>query len=458
MCEAWYALLVLLVCAGAAAARPYALRGTIVTPERVIPNGIVLVVDDHIGAVGTDVVVPADVPTIDTRGVIFPGLIDLHNHLTWNAFPRWKPDTTVSARYDWLGMATYAAALDTPHGVVQRDHACDLERYGEIKAIMGGATSITGSLGPAPGQPLSNECVKGLARNLDVASGLNGQTVNNEPLRYKVFPLELPPPELADVHHALDSGFPVIVHLAEGIGASAAREFRMLSKQGLLRPGLTIIHGVALDVAEFTTMAETHIGMVWSPRSNIELYGQTTRIGLAKSKNVLLAISPDWSPSGSNGMLDELRYAAAWNARQPIPVFTPADLVRMATSNPATLAGLSAQLGSIMPGKRADLLILRTAGGSAYDALLTTTPADVQLVIINGRPIYGDPTLLQQVNPDARPEQLAVCGTTKAIDMSDSDAGQGISVHTTLETLEHALQQLSTPLHVAPLVDCAAAH
>jgi 5-methylthioadenosine/S-adenosylhomocysteine deaminase len=447
------ALLLILAWAGPASARSYALRGTIVTPDTVITNGIVLVVGNRISAVGADLTVPAGVPTIETKGIIFPGLIDLHNHITWNAFPRWKPATPVTARYDWIAMPAYTEALDKPHGIVQRDHACDLERYGEVKAIMGGATSITGSLAP---QPQSNQCIQGLARNLDFASGLYGDGVNHEPLLYKVFPLELTPAELDTVRHALGKGLPVIVHLAEGISPSAAREFRMINRQGLLQPGLTIIHGAALGPEEFTAMAANHVGMVWSPRSNVELYGDTARVHEAKNAHVRLAISPDWSPSGSNGMLDELRYAAAWNARQSSPVFSALDFARMATINPATLGGVGAELGSITPGKRADLLILSGTNLSAYDALLVAQPLDVQLVVIDGRPVYGDPTLLQQVNPDARAEQVAVCGSMRAIDMTDSDAGRGISLRATLQTLEDAFQQLPTPLHVAPLVDCNA--
>jgi cytosine/adenosine deaminase-related metal-dependent hydrolase len=441
----------------AASARSYALRGTVVTPDTVIDDGIVLVTDGRISAVGANLVVPTGVPTIDTQAVIFPGLIDIHNHITWNAFPRWTPTPTVTARYDWLTMPAYTAALDKPHGVVQSEHACDLERYGEVKAIMGGATSITGSLGPAPGQPLSNECIKGLARNLDFASGLNGDAINEEPLLYKVFPLELTPAERDSVTRALGNGMPVIVHLSEGITPSTAREFRMITRQGLLQPGLTIIHGVALGTDEFKAMAANHVGMVWSPRSNIELYGQTAKVGLAKSANVLMAISPDWSPSGSNGMLDELRYAAAWNARQTAPVFTAAELVRMATINPATLAGVSAQLGSIAPGKRADLLLLQKQRGVApHDLLLATRPSEVRLVIIEGRPIYGDAQLLNQVNPDAHAEQFPICpGVMRAFDMSDSDAGRGGSVTGTLKTLGDAFQRLVPSIEVAPLVDCA---
>ena len=50
----------------------------------------------------------------------------------------------------------------------------------------------------------------------------------------------------------------------------------MLKAQGLLRPGLIVIHGSAFRDGEFREMAANGVGLVWSPRSNYELYGETT--------------------------------------------------------------------------------------------------------------------------------------------------------------------------------------
>src|SRR5580698_1462032 len=86
----------------------YALRGTLVTPQTVVPNGTLLISGDKIGGVGADVSLPAETIPIDTDSFIYPGLIDLHNHLTWNLFPRWRPtpaewnpNQKFGARYDW---------------------------------------------------------------------------------------------------------------------------------------------------------------------------------------------------------------------------------------------------------------------------------------------------------------------------------------------------------------------
>ena len=74
-------------------------------------------------------------------------------------------------------------------------------------------------------------------------------------------------------------------------------------------PGVIVIHGVALAPEDFMQMGQNKVGLVWSPRSNDELYGATTNIAAARSAHVETAIAPDWSPTGSGGMLQELNYA-----------------------------------------------------------------------------------------------------------------------------------------------------
>jgi cytosine/adenosine deaminase-related metal-dependent hydrolase len=90
----------------------------------------------------------------------------------------------------------------------------------------------------------------------------------------------------------------LLIHVAEGspTDASAHREFKILKAQGLLRKGVAVIHGVAFRQEDFEDMAANGVALVWSPGSNYELYGATTRIQAAKSAGVTIALAPDWSP------------------------------------------------------------------------------------------------------------------------------------------------------------------
>src|SRR5579864_4133467 len=159
----------------------YALSGTLVTPHGVIEDGVIVISDGTIRNIGANVPIPAGTSVIKTDGVILPGLIDLHNHLIWNVFPRWRIPSPVGNRYDWQAMPEYAARLSGPEATMVKDGlGCAMERYAEIKAMVGGATSVVGSFSPTDNDPHRNDCDKGLARNLDFASGLYSQNVNQE--------------------------------------------------------------------------------------------------------------------------------------------------------------------------------------------------------------------------------------------------------------------------------------
>ena len=422
---------------------PVALTGTLVMPQEIVENGTVVVENGRIVAAGAGVKIPAGAKVIRTEGVIAPGLIDLHNHLTWNIFPRWKPTEEFGNRYDWQQKPVYNILLTVPHqAIVDAGLECEAERYAELKAISEGETSVTGSM--------QNSCVKGLARNLDVEGGSElgpglGRVI------YNVFPLQMSPGALAEAEVAL-SATPrgsLLIHIAEGgpHDASAAREFEQLKGRGLLRPGVSLIHAVAIKPEGFAAMAAHGVGFVWSPRSNVELYGDTANVAAAKAAGVTMALAPDWSPTGSDGLLGELNYASVWNQTQKPPLFTERELVMMATANAAGLVNLSEQIGSLAPGHVADLIVVKkaAAGHDAYWTLTHSTAADIQLVVIGGVAMYGDPAMMQSYSGGIG-ERLAVCGAVKMLAASDKTFAE------TERVLEQALQQQGRKL--APLAEC----
>jgi 5-methylthioadenosine/S-adenosylhomocysteine deaminase len=325
-------------------------------------------------------------------------------------------------RYEWQQTPAYSIALAQPHYAITADHAlaCDADRFGEIKAIVGGATAMVGGLAPTSGTN-DNACILGLTRNLDIYAGFAGSVLNKEKVSYVIFPLELSLAATVAVRSGLDSGAvkALLVHAGEGkpTDAAAAREFAMLYKggDGLLRPGVSVIHGTAFNAADFKQMAKAGVGLIWSPRSNIELYGGTTDVLSARTNGVKIALAPDWSPTGSDGMIEELKYASTWNAAQYPPVFDDGELVRMATIVPAQLAGADKQIGSLAKGMYADLLLIRRNITDANQALLYASPVDVRLVVIGGVPIYGDPDLMDNLLPQHDLERLTVCGVSKKL-------------------------------------------
>jgi hypothetical protein len=432
----------------------YALKGTIVTPEQVIENGMVLIVGEKIKEVGLNISMPHGTLVVETGGVILPGFIDLHNHITWNLFPRWRTYKEFGNRYDWQQLPGYGVALNTPHSALGKANlGCEMNRYAEVKAITEGETSLVGSLGP-------EKCIEGMARNLDFYSGFYEAGVpGKEKLRNEVFPLEKDNATVAKINNDLDKKelTAFVVHLSEGkpTDASAAREFKMFVARGFLREGVSIIHGVALKAADLKAMGDNHVGLIWSPHSNIELYGGTADVATALCKKVKIALAPDWSPTGSSGMLEELTYATTWNAGQPDAIFSNKELVRMATQYPAELARLDDKIGTLAAGKYADMIVLKRKEMDAYDSIVHANPADVELVMIDGQPVYGNPGTMKKLLPHEKLEVFRMCGTEKAISFESEAKTQGVAPKSWEETervLDSALRKWGSFL--APLAEC----
>jgi 5-methylthioadenosine/S-adenosylhomocysteine deaminase len=394
------------------------LKGTVLGPEQVIKDGFVSIQGSRISKVGSMRELGSKEQALETGGLIVPGLIDLHNHITWNLLPRWKARQEFASRYEWQADASYRIALEIPHAkLFELGLGCDANLYGEVKAIVNGATSVVGSFVSAVAE--ENKCIIANVRELDLYSGFQPGVLNREKLKSEVFPLEMPFDMAERIRSDLATGTltAFLVHLAEGKpgDASSKREFRMLERIGLAHSGVSIVHGTALGRAEFREMASRRMGLVWSPRSNVELYGATTDVRTAKEEGVRIALAPDWSPSGSDGMLEELTYAATWNAGQKPPVFDDAELVRMVTSVPAQLAGVDEKIGALKEGLYADILVVGERGDSPYRTLLQSNAKDVRLVLVGGVALYGDLELMERLVPRTQLERATICGKDVAL-------------------------------------------
>ena len=97
--------------------------------------------------------------------------------------------------------------------------------------------------------------------------------------------------------------------------------------------------------------------MVWSPMSNLLLYGATSRVKSARDNGVRIGLGSDWAVSGSKNLLGELKVARLASDEMDTG-FSDRDLVAMATRDAAAILGWQQRLGSLRPGARADLIVL----------------------------------------------------------------------------------------------------
>jgi len=424
--------------------QPILLEGTIVTPASVIQNGWVLVQDGKISLVSASKPNAPNAIEVNTGGIIFPGLIDLHNHITYDVFPRWQPSQLYSDRYEWRVDPIYVKQVKDPYDyLLNHDYFCDMNTYGELRAMAGGTTSILATAG--------SRCIRGLVRNLDYSSGFYGFFERDSAHINSVVNLQptTNPAAISDLKSFLadDHSEMFIVHLAEGVDPASLDEFYFLQKEGLLSDKTAIIHGIPLGPAEFQAMQEAGASLVWSPRSNIELYGQTADISAALDAGVRVALAPDWAITGSSNLLDELHYAAEWNTAHLSGRLTDQQLVEMVTATPAQIAGIDDEVGVIREGLFADLLIISGDRNNPYRALIQAQAGDVQLVLIGGQPLYGAPTLMQMFWKASELNKVLIDGNPKMIRMPNSS----MSISDLIAALQGALLSQGTSL--APLTE-----
>src|SRR5205823_971048 len=84
----------------------------------------------------------------------------LHNHVAYNFIAPWAPGQLYSNRYQWQNAAGYGTAVKTPYNAVKNGgNLCQAQKYGELRALAGGTTSIQGSIGMS--------CQNGWVRNVE---------------------------------------------------------------------------------------------------------------------------------------------------------------------------------------------------------------------------------------------------------------------------------------------------
>jgi cytosine/adenosine deaminase-related metal-dependent hydrolase len=187
---------------------------------------------------------------------------------------------------------------------------------------------------------------------------------------------------------ATPSNVPFLIHVGEGVDEAAARELSILEGLGCLRRNTVLVHGVALNGADWDRVLAAGAALVWCPASNAFLFRRTAQVRQFLDASDLSAtricLGSDSRVTGARDLLDEMRAAAA------VMPITHRELVRMVTTAPARILRLP-DAGRITIGGPADLIVLPSAKPDAADALLGAARKDLTLVLIDGRPVVGSP-------------------------------------------------------------------
>jgi hypothetical protein len=387
------------------------------------------------------------VAQVNSRGTLFPGLIELHNHLSYNALPLWSPVPKIfQHRGQWPDHPDYRKLISGPMRVVgeYRDAQgkaallAPLVRYVECKCLLGGVTTSQGIM-------LSSNAgvqrfYRGIIRNVE-------QT--DDPALSEAL-ARIPDIDARDARSFLsrlereDSCF--LLHLSEGVTRAgqadsiARRHFLALEvapDEWAINDRFAGIHSAGLLPEDFLVLGQRGGSMVWSPLSNLLLYGETARVDAAKREGVRIALGSDWSPSGSKNLLGELKVAWLYSQHLLDGVFTARDIVAMATRDAAAILKWQAALGTLERGKRADLLVIEGTKGDPYEALIKAKETSIRLVMINGIARYGTPALMKALGPDG--ETLRVGGRERKLYLQQDTADPNVA-SVSLSTARAALR------------------
>lgn len=375
-----------------------------------------------------------EAPLIRTGGTVYPGMIELHNHLPYDILRMWDVPELYGNRSQWGRHEQYRRLVSGPMNVLGKTAGFieAIVRYVEVKALLAGVTTSQGIA--LFSNANTRRYHRGLVRNVE-------DTDDDE--------LPEADTRVADVDDAasflarLERGKTVILHLAEGVDDGARRHFQALQTEDgrwAISDRLVGIHAAGLTDADMGTFASHGGAMVWSPSSNLMLYGGTAAVAAAREEGVTVTLGSDWSPTGSKNLLRELQVARVVADVGDLAI-TDRDLVDMVTRNPARALRWDGALGSLEPGRRADLLVLSGKRGDPYGRLLEASERSVVLVAVNGVVRYGQPGFLP---PDA--ERLDVAGSPRALFLDQASVDPVVAEVTFAEAvsrLEDGLSRLS---------------
>jgi cytosine/adenosine deaminase-related metal-dependent hydrolase len=422
----------------------FALRGQVVTMvdgAEPIRDGVVYVDRGLVAAV-----LPAsaprpegfdDVTPVNTKGTIYPGLIELHNHLAYDALPLWRVPAKYQDRAKWQGTKGATKYVSGPAGVLAShpDLIKATIRYVEAKCLVGGVTT---SQGITLQTTHIRHLFQGVVRNCELPDdprlpAAKAKISDVEATKAEAFLKGLKGPSTT------------LLHLAEGLGQGALDHFEALrvdDQTWAITPHLAGIHATALGPAEFAVMGAKGASIVWSPFSNLALYGGTTNIPAARAKGVRVSLGSDWSPSGNKNVLGELKVArlhadaSGWD-------LSDRALVEMVTTNPAGILGWTELLGSLSKGMLADLLVIDGRSTDPYRQLVAATESAVSIVVIAGVARYGRPPLMGRLAPTG--ESAVVAGTKRTFNLTQDTADPVVGAVTLTDatsTLTDALARL----------------
>jgi cytosine/adenosine deaminase-related metal-dependent hydrolase len=310
--------------------------------------------------------------TLDFEGaLVFPGLINSHDHLDFNLFPA-LANTRYQNYRDW-GWDIHKKNKTEINDILKIPQPLRT-LWGIYKNLLNGFTTVVnhGEWLDTRDAPITifQQC-----HNLhSIGFERNWRWKLNRPLAAKLPNLET---------GAAPKNWPYVIHIGEGTDLTAHHEISQLIKWNLFRRPLIGIHGVAMTEDQ----APHFQALIWCPASNYFLLDKTAPIGKLKSHLPIL-FGTDSTLTGPWDCWSQIRLA-----RQEQAALTDEELLQALTTSPAAAWNLTDR-GQLEKGKLADLVIARPRNNTKdWDDFYNLSPDDLLLVISKGNIVLFDPSL-----------------------------------------------------------------
>jgi cytosine/adenosine deaminase-related metal-dependent hydrolase len=308
----------------------------------------------HDGLVSFTPVPDAGNDKLDLEGcLVLPGLINAHDHLEMNLFPRLGAGPYPNA-------SRWAEDIYNPNQSPVKEHLSVPKalrfRWGAIKNVLSGVTTI--------------------AHHNDLHSVLFGRRYPARVLRRFNWAHSLRfSTDWLLKFQATPRNWPFIIHAAEGTDESAPSEIQTMAQAGALNASTVLVHCVGIGPLELSLIKKHRSSLIWCPSSNHFTLGRTLGSSVLNS-GIPIALGTDSAMTADGDLLDELVVA-----HRSVPAER---LYEMVTSEPARILNLPFGFGRICHGGPADLLVLEDDGKTPATSLLSKYP---QLVILKGRTV-----------------------------------------------------------------------
>jgi 5-methylthioadenosine/S-adenosylhomocysteine deaminase len=415
--------------------------GTVATMDgarRVIDDGAVLVRDGTIVAVGTRAEVEAladGAERIDVSAMLVtPGLINTHTHLFQGLLKGPGDDRPL---YRWLREMTAPAA------VALTEEDCEAAALlGAVEAIRSGSTTIVDFMYPHPRPYLTDAVIRGLeTARIRAVVGRGFLTTGVE--------LGIPPglPETADAAltdaerlvlaknrpdalvtvgvapcliwmvdeaalratREFATSHPVLItyHLAETTfevdytrRTYASAETELLERLDFLGPDLLAVHCTKVDAEDIARLRAHDVRVSHNPVSNMYLASGVAPVVEMLRQGVTVGLATDGPASNNNqNMVHVLKFAALLQkvAREDPTALTAPRVLEMATIDGARAIGQEETIGSLEPGKRADIAVFDLDDafvGPVHEPISSLVYAalgsEARTVLVDGRVVMRD--------------------------------------------------------------------